>query len=329
MSNDQWNVGRLLRVSGSYWEACTLQTGIRLDVFSLIGEETLSGKDIAARLQGEMRGVTAFLNALTAMRLLVKREGKYANTTESKALLVKTSPHYIGYMIMHHHHMVPAWSELHKAVVTGKPVRKRSGDEEEIESFLMGMFNQAMAVAPHLAKGLDLSNRHRLLDLGGGPGTYAIHFCLSNPGLKADVFDLSTSRPFALKTIERFRLVDRIGFIPGNYLVDELKGSYDAVWLSHILHGLGPEECQMVIRKAVSVVEPGGVILVQEFILDDTLDCPLFPALFSLNMLVNTEKGKAYSEAELKGMLSKTGVKEISRLPFKSPNDAGIISGIV
>ncbi len=87
------------------------------------------------------------------------------------------------------------------------------------------MFTLAMGIAPRIAKEIDLSGRKHLLDLGGGPGTYAIHFCLENPTLKATIADLSTTRPFAEKTIERFNLSDRIDFVPNNYLEDDLERS--------------------------------------------------------------------------------------------------------
>ena len=100
-------------------------------------------------------------------------------------------------------------------------------------------------------------------------------------------------------------------------------------WLSHILHGEGPEDCQRILTKAVSTLEKGGLILIHDFILDDTVDGPLFPALFSLNMLINTDHGQSYTEAEIKGMLLGVGASRIRRLPFRGPNDSGIISGIV
>ena len=81
----------------------------------------------------------------------------------------------------------------------------------------MGMFNNAMLQAPKLVDTFDLSKCQNLLDMGGGPGTYAIHFCRHNPQLKATVFDLPTSRPFAEKTIERFDLSDRIDFQGGTW----------------------------------------------------------------------------------------------------------------
>jgi hypothetical protein len=193
----------------------------------------------------------------------------------------------------------------------------------------MGMFNLAMNLAPMLVPKVDLSGRRHLLDLGGGPGTYAIHFCMNNPRLKATVYDLPTTRPFAEKTIAKFNLQDRIDFKDVDYIEEEIKGIYDVVWLSHILHGEGPDDCRKIIGKSVSVLEPGGMILVHDFILNNSMDGPLFPALFSLNMLLGTPLGRSYSEKQIEDMLSDAGVGEIRRIFFESPNDSGIISGIV
>lgn len=330
MMEEKWNVGRLLKLSGSYWEACTLHAAVDLDVFTLIGNEYLGADEMAAKLHANADAVRRLLNALAAMGLLTKHGGRYANTPDSGALLVADAPDYVGHIIRHHHHLVSAWAQLPKAVGTGKPVRTRSSfrEDEERKSFLMGMFNLAMNIAPHLAPEIDLKGRRHLLDLGGGPGTYAIHFCLANPELRATVYDLPTTQPFALETIRRFGLSERIGFTGGDYMEDRLQGSYDVAWLSQILHGEGPGDCQELLGKVASVLEPGGLVLIHEFILDDNLDGPLFPALFSLNMLINTDEGRAYSEAQLISMLGAAGFKEIRRLPFRGPNDSGILTGV-
>jgi hypothetical protein len=71
------------------------------------------------------------------------------------------------------------------------------------------------------------------------------------------------------------------------------------------------------------------MIVVHEFILDNTMDAPLFPALFSLNMLLGTKNGRSYSEREIMEMLAGAGVKKIERIPFRSPADSGLIKGVV
>ena len=76
-------------------------------------------------------------------------------------------------------------------------------------------------------------------------------------------------------------------------------------------------------------MQPGGLILIHEFILENTKDRPEFAALFSLNMLINNPGGRSYSEEELAEMLANAGVKDIARHPFRGPNDSSIIFGKV
>lgn len=331
MAQRQWHPGELLELSGYYWKTFTLHAAVKLDVFTCLGDEQLTGDEIAAKLNAAPEAIQRLLNALVAMELLVKTEHHYANTPASKTFLSKDSPQYLGNMIMHHHHLVESWAQLDRSVLTGKPIGQRSSfnDAEWRESFLMGMFNTAMNVAPLLVPEIDLSSRRHLLDLGGGPGTYAIHFCRRHPDLKATVFDLPTTQPFAEKTIQRFDLSDRIHFQAGNYLQDEIKGRYDAAWLSHILHGEGPDGCRQIIQKTVDVLKPGGIIIIHEFILNNSMDGPLFPALFSLNMLLRTDAGQAYSEQQLRDMLAAAGAKNVQRLPVQTPNDSGIITATI
>ena len=329
MAEEQWNPGKLLKTSGAYWESFPLHVVVHLDVFTMIGEGSLSGEEIAASLRGNARSVRTLLDAVAAMGLLKKNAEKYSNTDAAKKYLIKTSPSYIGFAIKHHHHLVSAWSKLSQAVKTGKPTRKKRRTGAELESFLMAMFNNASGLAPAITREIDLSQRRHLLDLGGGPGTYAIHFCQANPNLRATVFDLATTAPFAEKTVRRFGLGSRIDFQSGDYLRDAIQGSYDVAWLSQILHSLGPERCRIAIENAVSVLDPGGLILVHDFLLNDVHGGPLFPALFALNMLVNTEEGRSYSEGEVKDMLRNAGVRNVRRLPFRGPTDSGIICGTV
>lgn len=331
MDKEEWNPGKLLGISGSYWMACALHAGVKLGIFSVIGGQPLTGLEVAQKIEGNPRSVTMLLNALTAMDLLVHNQEVYSNTPFSAAFLVKDSPHYLGYMVMHHHHLMESWTHLDQGVLTGKPVRTRASFENPVvrESFLMGMFNIAMSLAPQVASVIDLSQKRHLLDLGGGPGTYAIHFCLKNPNLQATVYDLETTRPFAEKTIAKFGLSERIDFQGGDYLEKGIQGHFDGAWLSQILHGEGPEAVQGIIQKAVSALTPGGVILIHEFLLNNELDGPLFPALFSLNMLLGTEGGQSYSEQQLREMLAQAGVKEIQRIPLQTPNDSGILQGRV
>lgn len=327
-----WSPADLLQLSGGYWSACALHAGVKLDVFTPLADRALTAAELAGALKCAARGVAMLLNALAALGLLEKRGDNYADTPFAAEFLCRTAPRYLGHIILHHHNLMEGWAHLDEAVKSGGPIRKRvSHDvgEDERESFEMGMFNLAMQVAPRIVPQINLSGRRRLLDLGGGPGTYAIHFCMQNPHLTAVVYDLPTTRPFAERTIDRFGLTGRIAFEDGDFITEGIKGTFDVAWLSHILHSEGPEGCAVILQKAVAALEPGGMILVQEFILNDSHDGPPFPALFSLNMLIGTPAGRAYSEGELFNMLAAAGVGDLKRLTLQLPNGAGVIAGSV
>lgn len=326
-----WEPGRILEVSGGYWQACALHAGVKLGIFSLLSRDRLPEGEVAARSGADRRGTGMLLHALCAMGLLDRGEGGFANTAAASAYLDQASEQYLGHILLHHHHLMESWSHLDRAVRTGRPLPEPSAHSEEEwrESFLMGMFNLASTVAPALVRQIDLAGRRRLLDLGGGPGTYAIHFCLHNPELTAAVFDLPTSRVFAEGTLARFGLQERISFLEGDFLRDPVPGTYDVAWLSHILHGEGSDGCARILERAVAALRPGGLILVHEFILDDDRTGPLFPALFSLNMLLNTEAGQSYSQGEIADMLQAAGVGEIRRLPLEIRGESGVIAGVV
>jgi hypothetical protein len=46
-------------------------------------------------------------------------------------------------------------------------------------------------------------------------------------------------------------------------------------------------------------------------------------------MMLGTDSGQAYSEQQLMDMLADAGLKDIQRLPVQTPNDSGLITGIV
>ncbi len=322
------NPGRLLSISGGFWEASTLHAAVKLDIFSAIEAGARTAAETAASIGAEPRATGMLLNALTAMELLRKKEGRYANTEESRRFLVSASPEYVGYIIGHHHHLVAGWDRLDEAVRAGRSVRGSGSfeDPEVRHNFLMGMFNLASLLAPQVAKRIDLAGRRRLLDLGGGPGTYAVHFCRQNKTLEAVVYDRPETRPIAQAIVARFGLEDRITFQAGDYLADTLPDAFDVVWVSHILHAESPANCAELMAKIHAALEPGGIVLVHDFLLAETMDGPLFPALFSLNMLQGTEAGQAYSRGQVESMLKAVGFNDLTAVAIDSPNDSGIVA---
>jgi SAM-dependent methyltransferase len=330
MEKQSWTPERILKLSGGYWETCVLHSAVALDLFTRIGDQRIGAWKLGRQINAPEDSMARLLDAAVAMGLLTKDARGYANTPASRAYLCADADQYLGFIVQHHHHLMESWSRLPEAVSNGKPIEHpdRVTRHKKRESFLMGMFNLAMQLAPRLVPVVDLSGCRTLLDLGGGPGTYAIHFCRHYPELKATVVDLASTQPFAEETIRRMGMEQQVMFTPGDYIEDRVSGRFDAVWMSHILHGESADDCRRIIQMAADCLNPGGLAVIHEFILDDTLDRPLFPALFSLNMLLATENGRSYSRGQLGEMLEQAGLADVQRLDFQGPMDSGLIRAV-
>lgn len=331
-----WTAPELLALSSSYWPACALQAAISLDVFTTIENMADDGQSVGAfsladKLGCDRRAFSMLVTALLSLEFLDGDLDALILPKSAKAYLSRNSEQYVGFIIKHHSHIMPAWTRLAEAVATGTRKRDNSSsdteDEAEREAFLMGMFNVAMSQAEKVAKTLNLKGRNRLLDLGGGPGTYAVFFCRENPGLCATIFDRPTSEKFARGVVKRFGLDEQVGFIGGDFLEDDLPKGYDAIWISQILHGENPEDATKLVVKAGKSLNPGGMIILQEFAVDNDRRGPKHPALFGLNMLVGTSGGQAYTWYEMEAMLREAGAISVSRLDMELPMGCGILIG--
>ncbi len=337
MSGAKWTAPEILKLSSAYWPSCALQTAVTLGLFTAIDRaaakgESLNVENLAKRLGCDIRATGMFVTALVALGFLERHGENLCLPEEARRYLSADSPDYLGFIIRHHSHIMPAWTRLADALRSGGRMRTSSSDTdslEEREAFLMGMFNVAVNQADAVAAHLDLSGRKRLLDLGGGPGTYAVYFCRHNPDLTATIFDLPTSETFAKGVVKRFGLENRIDFKGGDFLHSELPTGYDAAWLSQILHGETPEDAATLVKRAGKTLNKGGLLCVQEFIIDDDRSGPAHSALFSLNMLVGTDGGQSYTQSEITAMLQAAGATDIRRLDAPLPPGCGIITGIM
>ena len=270
------------------------------------------------------------LNELVSLDLLRNAKSIYRNTAISNRYLVKGKALYQGDRIHHFHNLWDYWSKLNVAVKTGKPTAYddagKDVDERRLKEFIEAMHNFGVVQLEEVYYKLDIKRYHRLLDLGGGQGTYAVGFAERNLGMKAVVFDLPDVIKLTKKYINKTGLKDRVSTQAGDCLKDDFgKGLYDVVFVSNLLHIYKPIENQRILKKCWYSLKKGGIVIVQEFILNPSKTMPLFSTLFSLNMLIGTGGGSSYTEREMKGWLAKIGFKKIGKTNLSL--DSSLITG--
>jgi SAM-dependent methyltransferase len=295
-----------------YRKAKVLMVASHLDCFTFL-ERPATAAVAARRLGLDVRGTEILLDALTAMKLLSKAGGVYRNTPHSREFLVRGRPRFMGENLRYQEVIWDAWSDLEGAVRRGRPTRPlghwlRRG-KGFLDGYIRGMDNIARAPARELAGLLDLSGARSMLDVGGGPGTYARTFLCANPGLAATILDL----PETLKVTRWYArrepaLRGRLTLRPGDYKKASFgRAAHDLVLMSHITHDEGPEANRALFAKAYRALRPGGRLVVHDFMVCEDRSGPLFEALFSVHMLTYTARGRTYSSGEYKAWLRQAG----------------------
>ena len=227
---------RLNNILVGYKEMKVLFTAIELDVFSVFSDD-VSSCEAATSLNLNQRNMEYFLNALVAMDLLIKKNGKYKNTELSEIYLVKGSDLYMGDYFLFRESFT-GLGDIENSLRDGPDLivlkenkgrdvfdfarlaelsvnEQRIGRAETVSEIITGIFN---------SRKFD-----KMIDLGGGSGVIALAVAEKNPNTECIVFDTADVVEAAEKTIRRFGGSGKVKTCSGDYVSDDFGGGYDLV----------------------------------------------------------------------------------------------------
>lgn len=307
------------QLANSFQQSRILLTAVELDLFSVLDKKMLTSNEIAGIIKTDVRATDRLMNALVALGFLRKIHGKFYNAENASKYLVKGKPDFMG-GIYHSLGLWNTWSSLTESVRLGTSVAERKPSPIGIDwsdAFIAAMHYRGVKEAKILAMLLDLKNVHRMLDIGGGSGTFAMEFVKTNPKMTAVVFDLPHILPITKKYIDAENMSGKIELKAGSFLTNDFGSGYDLILLSAIVHMNSYDENKMLIKKCYDTLNHGGQIIIKDWIMKDERTEPEGGAFFALNMLVGTKSGDTYTEMEIREWFnyagfSKTEKKETS-----------------
>jgi SAM-dependent methyltransferase/predicted transcriptional regulator len=300
----------IMAAARGFMRSRIILTAAELDLFTIIEDSSTSAEKIARRLSLDRRALERVLDCLVTFGLLRKEEGTYSLTGESAPYSSK-HPASVLPMLLHMSHLWPSWSDLTEIVKKGPdPRQKPAGPMESMESrraFIGAMHVVGRTLSEEIAASLELSGCRKMLDIGGGSGTYTIAFLKRNPQLKAVLFDLQDVIPMARERLSSEGMLDRVELIAGDFYADDLPTGCDLALLSAIIHQNSRQENRELYRRACLALEPGGMLLIRDHIMNEQRTWPPEGALFAINMLVRTGGGDTYSFHEVAQDLIEAG----------------------
>jgi SAM-dependent methyltransferase len=297
-----------------------LLTALELDLFTAIGTRAWTVRALARRVKVSERGLDILLRNLASGGMLLKRGVLYRNGRVAATALNTRHPAYrAAYLRLIRNHW-DDWSRLTRSVRRGKPVPDDTPDNAAYRrEFSWAMHHRSMEIAPRVARQVDLRRARTLLDLGGGPGTYALAFLAENPQLQAAVCDRAPALEVAKELAARVRHGRRLSYLPLDFMQRPVPGQWDVIWYSNVLHIYSPEENRELFRRLRRAMVPGGRLLIQDAFLWDREGLqPIEANLFAVTMLLFTKTGNTYSAHDTTRWLREAGFSRVRRLTLRA-----------
>ena len=186
-------------------------------------------------------------------------------------------------------------------------------------------YSVGMGAARRFVHQVDLSQRKKIIDLGGGSGAYSITAAKAHPHLQAVVFDLPPVAEVAREYIAEHGVEDRVCAVGGDFTTDEFPPDCDVAIMASNLPLYSREIIGQVILRAFEALAPGGEMhLIGEMLRDDRSG-PIGPALWGLAESINGSTGMAHTEADCIGYFKAAGFEKVIINDFIS----GTLSRIV
>lgn len=310
------SANQILELAAIFRKSRILLTACELDIFSVIDAKHHTAKEIAYELNTDERATDRLLAGLCLIDLVDKKDDKYYNTDSSSQFLVKKSKDYLGDM-KHFSQLWDTWGHLTEVIYKGsaianKPISDKS--PEWIETYIGSIHSSYKHEAKEVLSYVKLNNVSKILDLGCGSGLFTIEFLKTNPDFVMTSIDYNEVLVQTKKNLIIEGFDNKVELIGGDILKMQLNDKYDLIFISFVLDEYSVWDNIKIMTNCYRALNKGGRLIIHDNIINDNRISPENSVLYSINMILNTEKGDTYTETDFWIMLRESGFHEIKRI---------------
>lgn len=310
----------ILQIGSGFRAAKLLFVASELGLFERLAGGPASLGQLASHTGIPEPRLRVVVNAMVALGLLHEDAGAYQNTRVAMAYLGgQTSTDLRPALRFWNQLSFPLWANLEQALRTGEGQWGTLPSHEQQRIFSEGVEALTSSAARALATSYDFGQHRRILDLGGGTGSWLIPLLRQHGQLRATLVER-----VAVAEIARQRLaasVDprRVEVVASDFLREPIPAGHDVILLAHVLHGFTPVQNLELLRRLRAVVPTGARLLLVDNWTDSTHTQPVLAPLFAAEFVVFLGQGDVYSDQEVHAWLGESGWRPIARIPLSEP----------
>ena len=327
--------GDLFDLCAGFVYSQVLLSCVRLRLFDVLAEGPATTGDLARRLGLPEEGMLRLLRAARALRLVEDRgQGRFGLGQLGAAMVDNPG---IAAMVEHH-------TMLYADLADPLPLLRGEAGETELQRFWRYAksddpaavpadaalaYSRLMAasqslVAAEILAAYSFAKHRRLLDLGGGDGTFLRAVAKAAPRLELRLFDLPPVAERARSAFAAAGLTDRAEAHGGNFLTDPLPEGADIVSLVRVVHDHDDDAARRILERARSALPAGGTLLLAEPMAGTAGAEASGDAYFGFYLLA-MGSGRPRTRAELEAMVLDAGFTRARLLPARTPLLARVI----
>jgi SAM-dependent methyltransferase len=312
---------RIFEIAQGFMASKHLFAASELGLFEALGEGPVDLDGLAARTGLTRRTARISADAMVAIGLLERHGDRYANSPVAATFLAGATPADFRPLLKFWDRLsYPAWTDLAGALGRGRPAHEIFEIDDELVPVMSAGIAAATAAACHaLPEVAALPAGSRVLDIGGGTGSWSIALAAADPALTATVFEIPDVAGVAKEQLRASAYSDRVDVHAGDVLTDDLPRGFDAFLVANLVHYFTPETNQSILRRIRAATEPGARLLLADFWTDPTHTRPLPAALMAGEFAIHVNDGDVYSVEECAAWLTATGWRLTGHAPLAGP----------
>jgi 2-hydroxy-4-(methylsulfanyl)butanoate S-methyltransferase len=295
-----------------------LFAALDFDLFTQIETGTSSAEALASATGIAENRLVTLLAALKSLGLIAERDGRLTNAPATSKFLVAGAPgDFRDYVrLVNGAFSFESFRHL-SAALRGERVFPDRGFYEGLiysagiggEQFSSAQHSGSLGPARLMARRVDLGDRAQLLDVGGGSGAYTLAFCKANPQLKATILDFPQTVEVASTYARQSGLADRVAHFAGNAITTDWPKGHDVILMSYVWSAVGADDIVVLARRAFDSLPPGGLVLVHDFMVDNSREQPAFAAWYLLGSVLDNPHAVCLTPDYVEGALKSAGFK--------------------
>lgn len=318
----------MMQMSSGYWMTQLIYVAAKLGIADLLKDGPKSCEEIASSTGTNAKSVYRVMRTLASAGVFAETEQGYFNLTPLAASLQSGIPGSMRAMaIMFGEEQYQAWGDILYSLRTGESAfehlygvpmfRYFVENPEPGEIYEEAMTSVSAAEKIEIVKSYDFSYIHKLVDVGGGHGSFISAILKANPKMQGILFDQPYVIEGAKDLIKAEGLTERCELVAGNFYESVPSGG-DAYSLKHVLHGHNDEEAIAILKNChQAMVENAKLLLVERMVVPSGPDAFLAKFL-DLNMMMLVTGGCQRTETEYRNIIEASGFELTKIVPTKA-----------